>query len=92
MGYFRDLRLERFIEPRVAVAVDVAPQTTYAVEISIAIDIDKPAAFSALDDQRIILGHLGKRVPDNMAIPVPQLRGCWRHKSVEARKRVNSRG
>ena len=52
-----------------AMAVEVAPQAAGGVEIFAAVDIDQRAAVGALDDQRLVLGHLREGVPDDFAIP-----------------------
>ena len=57
----------------VAMTVDVAPQAAYPVEILLALDVYQHAALGPLDDQRLVLGHLGKCVPDEFAVPGPQL-------------------
>ena len=43
------------------------------VEIAAAVDIEDVAAFAALQDQRLILGHLREGMPDERAVPVAEL-------------------
>ncbi len=57
--------------------VDVAPQAAHAVEIRPAVDIDQRAALGPLDHQRLVLGHLRKRMPDDLAIPLQQFVARW---------------
>ena len=59
--------------------VHVAPQAAYAVEQRAAIAGEKLASFGPFNNQRLILGHLGERVPDMFAIPATQLVNVFRH-------------
>ena len=94
MGHLPGLVGEGRIEPRVAVAVDVAPHAGRAVEVAVALDVDEPAALAPLDQERLVFLHLGEGVPDVVAVPVQQVGGVvplnhpsqctrWRH-SVRA--------
>ncbi len=73
MGHLVELLADGRVEPRVAMAVDVAPQAGHAVEILAAVDVDQRAAVGPLDDQRLVLAHLGEGVPDDVAIPAAKL-------------------
>ena len=61
------------IDPRVPVAVHVAPHAARAVEIRAAVDIEQPAAFGPLDHERLVLGHLREGVPEVAAVPIEKL-------------------
>src|SRR5687768_1776842 len=60
-----------------AMAVNVAPHAAGAVEIGAAIDVVQPAAVGALDQQRLVLGHLRERVPVVAAVPIEKLLAGW---------------
>ena len=64
-----ELRADGRIQPRMPMAVDIAPQAADAVDIGVAVDVEEHAALGALDDQRLVLGHLGEGVPDQRAVP-----------------------
>jgi hypothetical protein len=49
-------------------AVHVAPERADCVEISTSVGSDEVVAVSALDDERIPLGHLREGVPHHTAI------------------------
>ena len=61
------------IELGMAMAVDVAPQAADRVEILPAVDVDQRRAVAALQDERLVLGHLGERMPHDLAIPLGEL-------------------
>jgi len=69
VGHLVQLSANRLIQSRVRVAVDVAPQIAHAVQELSAINIDQRTAVSPLDQQRLVLGHLRKGVPDDLAVP-----------------------
>jgi hypothetical protein len=72
VGHLGELGGDRRVEPRVAVPVDVAPHARGAVEVTAAVGVDEPRALAALDEQRFVLLHLGERVPDVVAVPLPE--------------------
>ena len=82
VGHAVELRADGRVDPRMPMTVDVAPQAADRVEIAAAVDIEDVAAFAALQDQRLVLGHLREGVPDERAVPVAELVG---------RERVHSR-
>ena len=62
---------DRAVDPRVAMAVDVAPERGDAVEVAAALDVDQVAALGPLDHQRLFLAPgllLGERMPEVVAI------------------------
>ena len=63
------------------VAVDVAPQAARGVEIAAAVDIEDVAAFAALQNERIVFGHLREGVPDQRAVPAAEVVGGRIHGS-----------
>ena len=94
-GHPAELRLERGVEPRMPVAVDVAPHARRAVEVAAPLGVDEPRANAAIDEQRLVFLHLRERVPDVLAIPLAQQirgqrrgeAGCGRAASSSARGR-----
>jgi hypothetical protein len=50
-------------------AMDIAPKTAHAIEISSAVQVDQITAFRPLNDEGLVLGHLRERVPDEAPIP-----------------------
>ena len=73
VGDVLELCDDRRVELRMAMAVHVAPQAADRVEIFPAVDVDQRRALAALEDQRLVLGHLRERVPDDLAIPLDEL-------------------
>ncbi len=69
------LRADGRIQPRMAMAVDIAPQAADAVDVGVAVDVEERAALGPLDHQRLVFGHLGEGVPDQRAVPVLELFG-----------------
>ena len=69
MGHFVQLVANRLIQSRVSVPMNVAPQIGDTVQELPAIDIDQRTAVSPLDQQRLVLGHLRKGVPNDLAVP-----------------------
>ena len=57
------------IEPRMSVAVHVAPHAGRTVEVPVAVGVDEPAALAPLDQERLVFLHLGEGVPDVVPIP-----------------------
>ena len=45
------------------------------VEIAAAVDIEDVAAFAAIQDERLVLGHLREGVPDERAVPAAEVVG-----------------
>ena len=70
VGHLAQLRHDRGVEPRVAVAVDVAPHAGRAIEVAAPGGVDEPRPLAPLDEQRLVFLHLRERVPDVLAIPV----------------------
>ncbi len=70
-----ELPAEGRIQPRVPMAVDIAPQAADAVDIGVAVDVEEQAALGALEHQRLVLGHLREGVPDQRAVPCLELLG-----------------
>ena len=71
-----DLGLERLVQFRPAVAVDIGPHGGDTVQVALAVRIDQPASLAPGDDDRLIplpILHLGKGVPDMLPVPLPQL-------------------
>src|SRR5205814_2007260 len=64
-----ELLADRGIDSRMVVTVDIAPHAAGAVEILAAIDIDETAALGALNNEELVLGHLGERVPIVATVP-----------------------
>ena len=62
-----------------------------AVEIRPAVDVVERAAFGALDDQRLVLGHLREGVPDELAIPVEEFVASEHGQKSEIRSRKSAR-
>ena len=52
--------------------MDVTPQTADTVEIRVSLHVVEQASFGTFDNQGFILSHLGKGVPQMMAIPIGQ--------------------
>ena len=79
MGHLVELLANGRIEPRVMVAVNVAPDAGASVEICAAVDIDQCAAVGPFDHQRFVLGHLREGVPEVVAVPGVELvtSGHW---------------
>ncbi len=75
VGHAIKLLADRGVDPRMAMAVDVAPQAARGVEIAAAVDIENVAALAAVENQRLVLGHLREGVPDERAVPMNELLG-----------------
>lgn len=80
------LPADRRIDMRMSMTVDVTPQATDSVQQLTPLRIVKPNAFRPLDNQRLVLGHLGESVPVMLAVPRFQLITggplvvlCWSH-------------
>ena len=50
MGHAVELLADGGVDPRVPVAVDVAPQAAHGVEVAAALDVEDAAARAALED------------------------------------------
>ena len=68
-----ELLTNRRIDSRMPVAVHITPQATHAIDKRSAMNIDQSATFRALDQQRLVLGHLREGMPDVLAIPAKQV-------------------
>ena len=55
-------------------AMHVAPQAADTVDIFAAIDVEKFAGLSPLNDERLVLGHLDKGMPDEGAVVMAETR------------------
>ena len=75
MGYPFELLFDGCIDGRMIVAVHGAPQATDSIQVAIAIDIDQLTTIGLLDNQRLVVGHLGECVPDNAAVQLGKPRG-----------------
>ena len=73
VGHLGGLLGEGRIEPRVPVAVHVAPHAGRAVEVAGTVGVDEPRALAPLDQERVVILHLRERVPDVLAIPPEQV-------------------
>ena len=84
MGDGVELGAQGSVEFGMAVAVKGNPQGADAIEIALAIRIDKINAIAALDNERVVvvvLLHLGKGVPDKGAVKLFEplaTKGCRR--------------
>ena len=75
-----ELLAHRRVDPRVAMAVDVAPERGDAVDVAAAVGVDQVGALGPLDHQRLFLAPallLGERVPEVVAV---ELRVVHRHR------------
>ncbi len=72
MGHAVELLANGGVDPRVAMAMDIAPQAAHAIEIFAPLDVDERRALGSLDDQRLVFGHLGEGMPHDLAIPGSQ--------------------
>src|SRR4051812_29668060 len=68
-----ELLTNRRVDTRVVVAVDIAPHAARAIEILATIDVNQPASFSALDDQRLVFRHLREGVPMMPKVPITEV-------------------
>ncbi len=78
------------VDPRVPVAVDVAPQRRDAVEVGVAVRVPHGAALRALDHERDLVVPpllLGERMPEDLAIEVGELGGGARRHVRHGRTR-----
>jgi hypothetical protein len=63
MRHSRKLVDDRRIDPRVPVAMNIAPQAADTIEQTPALRIDQPIPFGSFDQQRLVFGHLRKAMP-----------------------------
>src|SRR4051794_34906151 len=61
------------IDLRMTMTVNVAPQAADTVDVPSPVNVDQRASFSPLDQQRLVVGHLRKRVPDVLLVPAFQV-------------------
>ncbi len=73
MGNAVQLFSNGLIEFRVTMAMHIAPQTAFRIEIAFPVDVGKVASLRFTDNERLVGLHLGKRMPDRRAIPRFQL-------------------
>ena len=80
VGNEAQLPADGSVEPRMAVAMDVAPHAGRAVDVAVARRIKQVDPLAPLDQQWLVLGHLGEGMPDMLPIPGFQqfLGGCYR--------------
>ena len=67
MGHPVELVADRLVDPRVPVAVDVAPERGDAVDVAAAVGVDQIRALAPLDHERLLFRPsllLGERMPD----------------------------
>ena len=69
MGHAAELVDQGLVEPRMAVAVHVAPQTAGAIDVAFAIGVVERGPLPSFDEQRIVLLHLRERMPYVAGIP-----------------------
>ena len=69
VGHAVELGADGRVDARMPMTVDIAPQAADRVEIAAAVDIEDVAAFAALQNERLILGHLREGMPDQRAVP-----------------------
>jgi hypothetical protein len=60
------------------VTVHVAPDAGAGIEILTTFDVDEHTPLSALEDERLVFGHLREGVPNDLAIPLAKLVKRWR--------------
>ncbi len=63
-----DLPLERCIETRMTMTMDVAPERADAIEVARPVGVEEKAAFASSDHEGRPLRHLRERVPGNLTI------------------------
>ena len=69
MGDAIQLLAHRRIDRRMAMPVQIAPQAAHPVEQTPPVDRGQPASLGPLNDQRLVLGHLGEAVPNVGDVP-----------------------
>ncbi len=67
------LELERSIQPRMTMTVNIAPERRDTVEVALAFHVEQKAAFSARDDERFPFGHLRERMPNYTLIELTEV-------------------
>ena len=63
----------RRVDLGATVTVHVTPETTDTIQVTPSLDVGQPTPISTLDDPRDIFGHLREAVPDDLAVPNPEL-------------------
>ena len=86
MGDQPELPADGGVEPRMPMAVNVAPHACRAIDVAIACRIKQVDPISPLDQQRLVFGHLGEGMPDMLPIPGLQQFQGGRHRFVCAGK------
>ena len=87
MGNFAKLFLDRCIDLWMIVAMNVAPQAAYAIQVTSATIIDQPISFATFDEPRFIFGHLRERMPNLGSVPIAGVRRTvfWGHEIAASR-------
>src|SRR5262245_15468247 len=70
------LCLDRTVESRMAMAMEIDPDGGGTVEIFLPFPVDQIGPFSSLDNERLLLFpflHLGEGMPEVSVIPIDQL-------------------
>jgi hypothetical protein len=85
------LRANGRVDMGMTMAVDVAPQATDAIEVLPPLGIDERATVCVLDEPRLVLGHLGERVPNAALVEFFETHAL-RSRKFEAREFVVGHG
>ncbi len=78
MGDFVELRGYSVVDGTHMMAMDVAPKTGHAIEITVAVEVEKIWPFTAFDDEWVVLApltHGGEGVPYMRVILACETRG-----------------
>ena len=70
MGDAIELLANRRIDPCVIVPMHVAPHAGRAVKVLAAVNIDQSTTFGPGNHQRLVFGHLCKRMPHMLPVPL----------------------
>ena len=76
MGDLIQLSLDRTVERRMAMAMEIDPDGRGPIEIPVPFRIDQVGPFPSLDNERLLLfpfPHLGEGMPEVPVIPINQL-------------------
>ena len=92
MGHLLQLLPGGPVEPRMMVAMHVAPHACGAIEIAVAIDVKQGCPLPSLDQQRLILRHLCEGMPDMGPVPVSEGGGIGLANSGDGLRRHQRRG
>ncbi len=93
VGHPLELLAQGRIQPRMPMPVHVAPQAAHRVDVCAPLDVDQHGPLAALQDQRLVLRHLGKRMPDDLTVPAGKLfvRGLGHGKAGGVNRREKRR-